>query len=295
VGLWWVSMDEARGDPAVSPPGIDTSVPNMARVYDALLGGKDNFTADRIQAARLIEFDPSLPLLVRQNREFVSRVVTWAARRGIGQFLDLGAGLPTHPAVHEAARQVIPSARVVYVDSDPVAVVHARALLAEPDGVTAVGADLTEPERVMSRQTLGDLLDPAEPVCVLIAAVLHFMSAEAARDLVSRYARLLPPGSALAVSVFGSDDPGVAEQARQAYTATRTYTHSREDVASFLAGAGLELVEPGVALAHAWRGDMPGPGLTVTGPFRVLAAVGILGPGSAAGATAAPGGPGTRL
>jgi len=278
-------MKKAKDDPAVSPRGIDTSVPNMARVYDSLLGGKDNFAADRIQAAKLIEFDPSLPGLVRQNREFVSRVVTWAAGQGIRQFLDLGAGLPTHPAVHETARQVIATARVLYVDSDPVVVLHAQTLLAGPDGVTAVQADLAQPERVMSRQTLGDLLDPAEPMCVLIAAVFHFMSAEAARDLASRYARLLAPGSVLAVSVFGSDDPEVAEQARQAYTATRTYTHSREDVASFLTGAGFELVEPGVVLAHAWRGDMPDPGPSLTGPLRVLAAVGILAPAAVFGET----------
>jgi O-methyltransferase involved in polyketide biosynthesis len=271
-------MDTAKEDPAASPRGIDTSVPNMARVYDALLGGKDNFAADRIQAAKLIEFDPSLPNLVRQNRAFVNRVVTWAAGQGIRQFLDLGAGLPTHPAVHETARQAIASARVLYVDDDPVVVLHAQSLLAGPDGVTAIRADLAQPERLMSRQTLGDLLDPAEPMCVLIAAVFHFMSAEAARDLVSRYARQLAPGSVLAVSVIGSDDPHVAEQARQAYTATRTYTHSREDVASFLTGAGLELVEPGVVLAHAWRGDMPDSGPYVTGPMRVLAAVGILAP-----------------
>lgn len=275
--LLWVFMEKATNDPAVSPLGFDTSVPNVARVYDSLLGGKDNFAADRIQAAKLIEFDPSLPGLVRQNRAFVNRVVTWAAGRGIRQFLDLGAGLPTHPAVHETAQQAIASARVVYVDDDPVVVVHAQSLLSGPDGVTAVRADLTQPERVMSRQTLEDLLDPAEPTCVLIAAVLHFMSADTARDLVGRYARLLAPGSVLAVSVFGSDDPEVAEQARQAYTATRTYTHSREDVASFLAGAGLKLVEPGVVLAHAWRGDMPDPGLTLTGPLRVLVAVGTLG------------------
>jgi O-methyltransferase involved in polyketide biosynthesis len=273
-------MDKAMGDPAVSPPGIDTSVPNVARVYDCLLGGKDNFAADRIQAAKLIEFDPSLPSLVRQNREFVNRVVTWAAGQGIRQFLDLGAGLPTHPAVHEVAREVIPSAHVVYVDSDPVVVMHAQALLTGPGGVTTVRADLMQPEGVMSRQTLGDLLDPAEPICVLIAAVLHFMSAEAARDLVSRYARLLPARSILAVSVFGSDDPAVAERARQAYTATRTYTHTREDVASFLADAGLELVEPGVVLAHAWRGEMPDPGLITAGPLRVLAAVGKLAAGA---------------
>jgi len=272
-------MDKAKDDPAVSPRDIDTSVPNMARVYDALLGGKDNFAADRIQAAKLIEFDPSLPDLVRGNRAFVDRVVTWAAGRGIRQFLDLGAGLPTHPAVHETARHVIASARVLYVDDDPIVVLHAQSLLTGPDGVAAVRADLTQPEQVMSRQTLDDLLDPAEPMCVLIVAVFHFMSAETARDLVSRYARLLAPGSVLAVSVFGSDDPEVAERARKAYTATRTYTHSREDVASFLTGAGLELVEPGVVLAHAWRGDMPDPGLSAAGPLRVLAAVGILPPG----------------
>src|SRR5262249_17844092 len=149
------------------------------------------------------------------------------------------------------------SARVVYVDSDPVVVLHAKSLLDVPGGVTTVEADLIQPERVMSRQTLGDVLDPAEPTCVLIAAVLHFMSAEAAGDLVSRYARLLAPGSVVALSVIGSDDPEVARRARQAYTATQTYTHSRQDVASFLTDAGLELVEPGVVLAHAWRGSAP--------------------------------------
>jgi len=264
-------------DPAVPPPGLDTSVPNVARVYDALLGGKNNFAADRVQAAKLVEFDPSLPSLVRQNREFVNRAVTWAAGRGIRQFLDLGAGLPTHPAVHEAAKEIIPSARVVYVDSDPVVVLHAQSLLAGPDGVTAIRADLTEPEAVMSPRTLADLLDPAEPMCVLFAAVLHFLSAETSHDLVRRYARLLAPGSIVAVSVIGSDNPEIAERARQAYTATRTYTHGRTDVASFLTDAGLELVEPGVVLARAWRGNMPDPGLSVTGPFRVLAAVGIRG------------------
>jgi O-methyltransferase involved in polyketide biosynthesis len=269
-------VEKAMDDPVISPPGINTSIPNVARVYDCLLGGKDNFAADRMQAAKLTEIDPSLPGLVRQNRAFVNRVVTWAARRGIGQFLDLGAGLPTHPAVHEAAREAIASARVVYVDSDPVAVLHAQSLLANPDGVAAVRADLTRPELVMSRQTLGGVIDSAEPICVLLAAVLHFMSADAARDLIVRYARLLPLGSVLAVSVFGSDDPQVAERARQAYTATRTYTHSREDVASFLTDAGLDLVEPGVVVAHAWRGDMPDAGLSVTGPLRVLAAVGSL-------------------
>jgi O-methyltransferase involved in polyketide biosynthesis len=270
-------MEKAMADTDTGPPGIDTSVPNVARVYDCLLGGSDNFAADRKQAARLTEVDPSLPFAVRQNRAFINRVVSWAAGRGIAQFLDLGAGLPTHPAVHEAARKVIASARVLYVDNDPVVVLHAESLLAGPRGVAAVRADLTKPELVMSPQTLADHLDPAQPLCVLIAAVLHFMSADAARALIAGYARLLPPGSVLAASVFGSDDPQVAEQAREAYTATRTtYTHSRQDLASFLTGAGLELVEPGVVVAQAWHSDEPDPGLAAPGPLHVLAAVGSL-------------------
>lgn len=256
------------GEPAV--PGLDTSVPNVARVYDALLGGKDNFAADRAQAAKLVEFDPSLPVLVRQNRAFITRVVLWAAGKGIRQFLDLGSGLPTHPAVHEAAQTVIDSPRVVYIDNDPVAALHARSLLADTDGVLAVRADLTEPEAIMS----GDLIDRAVPVCVLLAAVLHFMTAEDSRVLVGRYVRLLAPGSVLAVSVIGSDDPAVATAARQAYTATRSYTHTRDDVASFLVEAGLELVRPGVVMAHEWRSDTHDLGRPPGGTLRVLAAVG---------------------
>jgi O-methyltransferase involved in polyketide biosynthesis len=259
-----------------SVPGIDTSVPNIARVYDCLLGGKDNFAADRIQAARLTEFDPSLPFLVRQNRAFINRVVVWAAGRGIRQFLDLGAGLPTHPAVHEAAFEAADKPRVLYVDNDPVVTLHAKALLAGPDGVAVVRADLNEPDVIMSRQTLGDLLNPAAPVCVLLAAVLHFLPSDTAHALIADYARLLAPGSVVAVSVFGSDDPEVAAAARKAYTASRTYTHSREQVAGFLVDAGLELVEPGVVLAHAWRGDMADPGLTASSPVRVLGAVGSI-------------------
>jgi O-methyltransferase involved in polyketide biosynthesis len=250
--------------------GIDTSVPNIARVYDCLLGGKDHFAVDRVQAAKLIEFDPSLPVLVRQNREFVIRVVTWAAENGIRQFLDLGAGLPTHPAVHEAVRSVSQQAQIVYVDNDPVAVLHAKALLADPHGVVAVEGDLTRPEETIAQ------IDRQQPACVILASVLHFMPADVAGDLVARYARLLAPGSVLAVSVIGSDNPETAADARESYRASRTYTHLREDVAGFLEAAGLEVVEPGVVLAHEWRAKTPDVGVHSTGALRVLAGVGRL-------------------
>jgi O-methyltransferase involved in polyketide biosynthesis len=248
--------------------GIDTTVPNIARVYDSLLGGKDNFAVDRAQAAKLIEFDASLPVLVRQNREFVIRAVTWAAESGIRQFLDLGAGLPTHPAVHEAVRAVSPDAQVVYVDYDPVAVLHAKALLAEPGGVVAVEGDLTRPEEILA------LIDRSRPVCVILASVLHFMPADVATDLVARYAGTLTPGSVVILSTIGADDPRTAASARQSYTASQTYTHTRDDIAGFLENAGLEVVEPGIVLAHQWRSTRPAVGASGASPVRVLAGVG---------------------
>ena len=113
---------------------LDTTVPNMARVYNYWLGGKDHFAADRAEAMRLVGIYPPLPAMVRENRAFLIAAVGWAARQGIGQFVDLGAGLPVSPAVHQAARAVLPAARIAYVDTDPVALAHVRALLATGDG-----------------------------------------------------------------------------------------------------------------------------------------------------------------
>ena len=124
---------------------FDPATPNMARVYDYWLGGKDNYPADRAEGEQLLGIYPPLRDLVRENRAFVIQAVSWAARQGIGQFIDLGAGLPASPAVHQAARKVMPSARVAYVDIDSVVLSHARALLATSDGVTAVAADLRDP------------------------------------------------------------------------------------------------------------------------------------------------------
>jgi hypothetical protein len=154
--------------------GFDPSVPNTARVYSYWLGGKDHFPAGRAEAACLLEIYPPLRDLVRENRAFVIRAVAWAAEQGMGQFIDLGAGLPASPAVHQAARDVLPAARVAYVDTDPVVLSHARALLAQDDGVTAVDADLRDPDAVLADPELRAVIDPAEPVCVILAAVLHF-------------------------------------------------------------------------------------------------------------------------
>jgi hypothetical protein len=144
---------------------FDPATPNMARVYDYWLSGKDNYPADRAEAERLLGIYPPLQDLVRENRAFVTQAVSWAARQGIGQFIDLGAGLPAFPAVHQAARKVMPSARVAYVDIDPVVLSHARALLVTSDGVTAVAADLRDPGAVLAdpelRAVIADMNSPS--------------------------------------------------------------------------------------------------------------------------------------
>jgi len=134
--------------------GSGSATPNMARVYDYWLGGKDHYAADRAEAERLLAIYPPLRDLVRENRAFVIQAVSWAARQGIGQFIDLGAGLPAAPPTHQAARAVLPSARVAYVDIDPVVLSHARALLTTDDDVTAVAVDLRNPAAVMAHPDL---------------------------------------------------------------------------------------------------------------------------------------------
>lgn len=251
---------------------VDTSRPNIARVYDYLLGGKDWFPSDELLARELLEITPQLRQMLHDNRAFITRVVTWAARQRITQFADLGAGLPASPPVHATARCVIPRARVAYVDSDPLVISHACALLATSDGVAAVAGDLTHPGEVMSDPGLLAVIDPGSPVCALLALTLHFLRRDAAREVVAGYARLLAPGSVIAVSVIRNDDPGSWERARAAYTAGTLHNHTAGDVASFL--GGLDLIPPGVTLARAWRGGMADATLTPDGTAYVLAGAG---------------------
>ena len=243
-------------DPAVNAR-FDPATPYVARVYVYWLGGKDHFPADRAEAERLLGIYPPLRDLARGNRAFVIQAVSWAARQGISQFIDLGAGLPAAPAVHQAARKVLPAARVAYVDIDPVVLSHARALLATGDGVTAVAADLRDPGAVLADRELRAVINPARPVCVILGAVLHFMDADAARAVTAGYARLMATGSCLAVSVASFDDEALGKQLAGEYTAAAWHNHPPADITSFF--AELELVGPGVTEAQTWRAWMPQP------------------------------------
>jgi S-adenosyl methyltransferase len=239
-------------------PGIDVTTPNMARIYDCWLGGKDNFPADREVGEKMAARWPGLPRMARDNRAFVVAAVARAAGiGGIAQFADLGAGLPAHPAVHEAARSVIPSARVAYVDNDPVVVLHARALLAKGEGLAAVSADLTDPDAVLSDPCLHRVIDLGRPVGVILGAVLHFYAAEKAQAIVAGYAERVAPGSWVIASVAHMADQRVADSLGQIYTPAGTFhNHSADDLARILRGAGRSPGRPGRTLYLARMGGL---------------------------------------
>jgi O-methyltransferase involved in polyketide biosynthesis len=236
--------------------GFDPAMPNAARVYSRLLGGKDHFPSDRAEADLLVEIYPPLAEMVQENRAFIAEAVTWAASQGVSQFVDLGAGLPATPAVHQTAQAVLPAARVAYVDLDPLVLSHARALLAGP-GVAAVAADLRDPAAVLADQDLRPVINLTEPVCVIFGAVLHFFDADAAREVTAGYARLIAPGSYMVISCAVYDDEALAKKLTAEYTAGQFVNHTREDVTSFF--AGLDLVGPSVTEAQTWRAWLSQP------------------------------------
>jgi SAM-dependent methyltransferase len=258
--------------PHLAVPGdrqsFDQSVPNAARIYDWLIGGKDHYAADRDAGQRLVTAVPGARQAARDNRAFLARVTRYlAADAGITQFIDIGSGLPGPLAVHEVARQARPGARVVYADHDPVVVAHARALLAEgpldgPPQVTAVEADLRYPRSLLTARAIRATIDLAQPVAVLIIAVLHFIPDSAGpHDIVGTIAARLAPGSYIALSHVTADhlDPAAAKAARAAYDGASApgVPRTRDDIERFL--DGLDLVPPGVTDVTAWR-PAPGPG-----------------------------------
>ncbi len=165
--------------------GIDTSTPNHARVYDYVLGGKDNFAVDREAAKKVLAVAPDTRRLARANRAFLVRTVRFVAESGIRQFIDLGTGIPTSPNVHQVARGVDASARVVYVDNDPIVVEHNHALLASDEGVVTIEADIRRPAEILGNPELEMLIDFDEPVAVLMVAVLHLVTGLGRRGAVA--------------------------------------------------------------------------------------------------------------
>jgi hypothetical protein len=253
-------------DPAVTAPDsgyrpLDMTKPHHARRYDYLLGGKDHFAADRASAHQIAQAFPTIRTAVVENRRFLQRVVAFlTAEAGIRQFLDIGTGYPTSPNVHEIAQRIAPASRVVYVDNDPLVVVHARArLVGNPEGATAyVQADLRDPDAILGDPSLTHTLDLNQPVGLLLIAVVHFLDdADDPYGCVARLVEAMPPGSYLALSHATFDPLPDDTIERLTALATSDVGHgtfrarSRDEVLRFL--DGLKLVEPGLVPIVGWR------------------------------------------
>lgn len=247
-----------------TPPPVDlqTDRPHPARVYDYLLGGKDNFAADRAAAEQGIKANPASRTPPRENRAFLRRAVRFlAAERGIDQFLDIGTGIPSPPNVHHVAQQVNPAARIVYVDNDPIVLAHARALLTStPEGRTEyVDADLRNVEGILDSPQLRATLDLDRPVGLLLIAILHFIGDDDDPEgIVARLLAALPPGSHLVLShLTGDFAPEAWEHVAQIYrrTGVTMQVRPRARIEGFF--TGLELAEPGVELVNRWRPEGP--------------------------------------
>ena len=245
------------GSGEAQAPAFDTSVAHIARVYDYWLGGKDNFAADRAAGDQAIQAFPNIPLSARANRAYQARVVRFlAGEAGIRQFLDIGTGIPTANHTHEVAQSVATESRVVYVDNDPVVLLHARALLtSHPAGATDyVDADVRDPQKIL--HDAAGLLDFRRPVAVMLMAILQHVDDEHdSYAIVATLMDAMPPGSYLALSHPASDIDAEA-MAKMAVVlnqmmAEKVTFRDREAVAGFF--AGLELVEPGLVQASKWR------------------------------------------
>jgi hypothetical protein len=247
------------------PVEIDSSKPHSARIYDYFIGGKNHFAADREAAAEVQRNSPAVRVAARENRAFLGRAVRYlAVEAGIRQFLDIGTGLPTMDNVHNVAQAVTPSARVVYVDNDPLVLTHARALLtSSPEGRTDyIDADLRDPAAILADPVTREVLNFEQPIGLIMVAILHFMQDEdKPSQILATLLDALPSGSYLAASHLSTEHDPTATTAGMNVMRRAGIAMQKRDSDDFaaLAFRGLELVPPGVVLVSEWRPDDPGP------------------------------------
>ncbi|WP_309109775.1 SAM-dependent methyltransferase [Saccharothrix sp.] len=247
--------------PNWAPVDIDLGRPSIARVYDYWLGGAHNFAVDRAVGDKVLADVPILKNVILNHRAFLRRAVRYLLSQGIRQFLDLGSGIPTVGNVHEIAQAVDPDVKVVYVDIDPVAVAHSRAILTGNESVNVLQTDVRDARGVLKSPEVQDLLDFDRPIAVLMIALLHFIpDSDDPHGIVAAYRDAIPPGSFLAVSHAGYEEGEwnpAWDEARGTYNrgvSEMTYRKKSEVEALF---EGFELVEPGVARLPLWHPESP--------------------------------------
>jgi hypothetical protein len=247
-----------------TPACVDTTKPNIGRVYDYLLGGKDNFTVDREVGEEILRLEPEAGEVARANRAFLRRAVEYmVAEAGIDQLLDIGSGLPTQGNVHEIARGLNPSAKIVYVDIDPVVLTHTRALLKSHETTTITMADLRRPEQIVDNPRVRDFLDFDRPIGLLMIAILHHINDD--EDPVGIAARMrdaLVPGSHLAITHFHNPGAELPDEAAIAIASEEQFNErfgtgrwrTRDEILAYF--GDFELIEPGLVPIPAWRPDV---------------------------------------
>ncbi|MGL5861471.1 MAG: SAM-dependent methyltransferase [Phycicoccus sp.] len=260
AGAGAVSNDGVDGD---LDPGSSEQRPSIVRVYDHALGGRDNFAVDREMFEQISRNFPEYRPWAVANRGFMARAVRFMASSGIRQFVDLGAGLPTSPSVHEVAQSVHPDASVVYVDRDPVVAAYGRAHFTRNPQVAVLQADVCDPDAIWTSPAVTRLIQASEPVGLLMVAVLHFVDHPTSLEVLARYRSLLPAGSQIAISLVYRD-PAVMSLVDQNLRPDDTESigakmgidlvfRPRAEVDELF--EGLDLVEPGVVPVTAWRTD----------------------------------------
>lgn len=282
-------------------PGMsDALLPNCARIYDYFLGGKDNYAADRAAADRMIEQFPDARPMARANRDFLLRAVRYCAQQGVDQFLDIGTGIPTHPAVHEVTRSVRPGIRVVGADNDPVVVCHGRALVDDGAGIRTIEGDLRGAAGILDDPVVEEVIDFGEPVAVLLTSVVDFVPEdEVATAAIRAFHDRMAPGSYVVMSHATStgSSPEVLERFSKEYAESTTPAvfRPRDQILGML--SGFALVGPELVDVQEWHappdevsaggGDLDGHSPTPTyahlrsgtgramGDMRVLGAVGL--------------------
>lgn len=240
--------------------GLRTHEAHSARMYDYLLGGKDNYAADQEAAEGAVASFPTLRTAARENRAFLGRAVRYVVEEtGIRQFLDIGSGLPTAHNVHQVAQRHDPDARVVYVDNDPIVLTHGRALLSTDDRTTVIERDIRDPRSILEDPEATALLDFSKPVAVLAVAILHFITDEEnPGDIVAQLRAALAPGSVLVLSHATAEiSPETALGVQSAYRRQGVPLTLRDRAELTKLFDGFELVEPGIQVVSDWRATVP--------------------------------------